>query len=128
MICEALLTGNLEAAVEICMDSGRTTEGLILAMNGGSELLAKTQYRYLKNNDSYLSNVISALVTADWSGVVTQCTIDSWKEALVAALTHCNAQLPLLCERLGERLQIESHGDFELAKNAILCYICAGNT
>lgn len=128
LICEALLTKNLEAAVELCMDAGKTTEALILAMNGGSELLARVQYRFLKNSDSYLANIISALVTEDWSGVVTQCTIDSWKEALVAALTHCQGQLPMLCERLGERLQVEAGGDVELARNAILCYICAGST
>uniref|UniRef100_A0A1Q3FE24 Protein transport protein Sec31A n=1 Tax=Culex tarsalis TaxID=7177 RepID=A0A1Q3FE24_CULTA len=128
LICEALLTKNLEAAVELCMEAGKTTEALILAMNGGSELLARVQYRFLRSSDSYLANIISALVTEDWSGVVTQCTIDSWKEALVAALTHCRGQLPLLCERLGERLQIEAGGDGELARNAILCYICAGST
>ncbi|XP_062716424.1 protein transport protein Sec31A isoform X2 [Aedes albopictus] len=128
LICEALLTGNLEAAVELCMNAGKTTEALILAMNGGSDLLARVQLRYLKNSESYLANIISALVTEDWSGVVTQCTIDSWKEALVAALTHCKNQLPLLCERLGERLQIEAGNDTELARNAILCYICAGST
>ncbi|XP_065074343.1 protein transport protein Sec31A [Ochlerotatus camptorhynchus] len=128
LICEALLTGNLEAAVELCMNAGKTTEALILAMNGGSELLARVQLRYLKNSESYLANIISALVTEDWSGVVTQCTIDSWKEALVAALTHCKNQLPLLCERLGERLQIEAGTDTELARNAIFCYICAGST
>ncbi|XP_058457782.1 protein transport protein Sec31A isoform X2 [Malaya genurostris] len=128
LICEALLTGNLEAAVELCMEAGKTSEALILAMNGGSELLARIQYRYLKNSDSFISNIISALVTNDWSGVVTQCTIDSWKEMLVAALTHCKGQLPLLCDRLGERLQMEAGGDVDMARNAILCYICAGNT
>uniref|UniRef100_A0AAG5DHX5 Protein transport protein Sec31A n=1 Tax=Anopheles atroparvus TaxID=41427 RepID=A0AAG5DHX5_ANOAO len=129
LICEALLTGNLEAAVELCMQAGKTSEALILAMNGGSDLLAKVQYRYLKNHENHLSNIISALVTCDWTGVVTQCTVDSWKEALVAAITHCKGQLPLLCERLGERLQTEAAGtDGELARNAILCYICAGST
>lgn len=67
------------------------------------------------------------MVMADWSGVISQCTIDSWKEALVAALTHSSDQSPLLCERLGERLQIESGGDSAIVKNSILCYICAGN-
>ncbi|XP_035792050.1 protein transport protein Sec31A-like isoform X2 [Anopheles albimanus] len=128
LICEALLTGNLEAAVELCMQAGKTSEALILAMNGGSELLAKVQYRYLRNNENYLSNLISALVTSDWSGVVAQCTIDSWKEALVAGITHCKQQLPLLCEQLGQRLQYEAGSNAELARNAILCYICAGNT
>uniref|UniRef100_A0A182MXT3 Protein transport protein Sec31A n=1 Tax=Anopheles dirus TaxID=7168 RepID=A0A182MXT3_9DIPT len=128
LICEALLTGNLEAAIELCMQAGKTSEALILAMNSGSDLLAKVQYRYLRDNENYLSNLISALVLCDWSGVVTQCTIDSWKEALVAAITHCKHQLPQLCERLGERLQGESGSNADLARNAILCYICAGST
>ncbi|XP_049291125.1 protein transport protein Sec31A isoform X2 [Anopheles funestus] len=128
LICEALLTGNLEAAIELCMQTGKTSEALILAMNSGSDLLAKVQYRYLHDNENYLSNLISALVLCDWTGVVTQCTIDSWKEALVAAITHCKHQMPLLCERLGERLQREAGSNVELARNAILCYICAGST
>uniref|UniRef100_A0A182PKW7 Protein transport protein Sec31A n=1 Tax=Anopheles epiroticus TaxID=199890 RepID=A0A182PKW7_9DIPT len=128
LICEALLTGNLEAAIELCMQTGKTSEALILAMNSGSDLLAKVQYRYLRDNENYLSNLISALVLCDWTGVVTQCTIDSWKEALVAAITHCKHQLPLLCERLGERLQGEAGSNADLARNAILCYICAGST
>lgn len=89
--------------------------------------MARTQYRYLKSNDSYISNLITALVTEDWSGVISQCTIDSWKECLVAVLTHSKEHLPLLCERLGERLQIEADGDLTVVKNAILCYICAGS-
>lgn len=127
LICEALLTGNITAAVELCMNAGRSTDAIILASIGGSELLARTQYRYLKNSDSFIANLISAMVMADWSGVISQCTIDSWKEALVAALTHSKEQSPLLCERLGERMQIESGGDALLMQNSILCYICAGN-
>ncbi|CRL00243.1 CLUMA_CG013516, isoform A [Clunio marinus] len=127
LICEALLTGNISAAVELCMNAGRSTDAIILASLGGSDLLARTQYRYLKGNESFISNLISAMVMADWSGVILQCTIDSWKEALVAALTHSRDQSPLLCERLGERLQIESDGDDSIVKNSILCYICAGN-
>lgn len=127
LICEALLTGNISAAVELCMNAGRSTDAIILASLGGSELLARTQYKYLKSNDSFIANLISAMVMADWSGVISQCTIDSWKEALVAALTHSKDQSPLLCERLGERMQIESGGDSSLIQSAILCYICAGN-
>jgi protein transport protein SEC31 len=127
LICEALLTGNITAAVELCMNAGRSTDAIILASLGGSDLLAKTQYRYLKNNDSFISNLISAMVMADWSGVISQCTIDSWKEALVAALTHSKEQSGLLCERLGERMQMESGGDLSVMKDSILCYICSGN-
>lgn len=126
LICEALLTGNIEAAVDLCMTAGRTTDAIILAMTGGSELLARTQYRYLRDNDSYISNVISALVTRDWSEVIGKCTVDSWKEALVAILTH-SEDLAESCEKLGEKLRVESKRDQQVARNAILCYICSGN-
>lgn len=81
----------------------------------------------MKKSKGYLSNIISALVTDDWSSVISQCTTDSWKEALVATLTHCREHVPLLCERLGERLQIESGNNLSVIQSAILCYICAGN-
>lgn len=89
--------------------------------------MARAQYRYLRKSEGYLSNIISALVTDDWSSVMTQCTTDSWKEALVATLTHCREHAPLLCERLGERLQSEGSNNLTLVQSAILCYICAGN-
>lgn len=90
-------------------------------------MLARTQYRYLKKSQGYLANIISALVTDDWSSVIAQCTSDSWKEALVATLTHCHEHAPALCERLGERLQSEGGTNLTVIQSAILCYICAGN-
>lgn len=127
LICQALLTGNIESAVELCMEANRMADAIIIATTGGSELLARTQYRYLKKNQSALSNIISALVTDDWSSVIAQCSTDSWKEALVATLTHCRNNVPVLCEHLGERLQGEGGNNLASIQNAILCYICAGN-
>lgn len=89
--------------------------------------MARTQYRYLKKSEGYISNIISALVTGDWASVVSQCTTDSWKEALVAILTHCGDHVPLLCERLAERLQIDGENNSTVIQSAILCYLCAGN-
>lgn len=63
----------------------------------------------------------------DLSSVIAQCTTDSWKEALVAALTHGRDRTPALCERLGQRLQSEGAGSLSIIQSAILCYICAGN-
>lgn len=96
-------------------------------VTAGPEVLARTQFRYLRNSDGFLSNIMSALVTEDWSGVVQQCTIDSWKECLVAILTHSREQMSTLCEQLGERLLSEGGKDKKNIENAILCYICAGN-
>lgn len=127
LICQALLTGNIESAVELCIEADRMADAIIIASTGGSDLLARTQYRYLKKSQSYLSNIISALVTDDWTSVIAQCSTDSWKEALVATLTYCRDNVPVLCERLGERLQSEGGNNLSSIQNAILCYICAGN-
>lgn len=128
LICQALLTGNIESAVELCFEADRMADAIVIASTGGSDLLARTHYRYLKKSQGYLSNIISALVTDDWSTVVSQCSTDSWKEALVATLTYCRDHVPVLCERLGERLQCENGNNLSSIQNAILCYICAGNT
>ncbi|XP_037918625.1 protein transport protein Sec31A isoform X1 [Hermetia illucens] len=125
LICQAILSGNIEAAVELCMESGRPAEAIIIAITGGADLLTRTQFKYLEKSNSYLANIISSLVGRDWSNVAQQCTVDSWKEALVGILTHCQENTKDLCEKLGERL--EKEGDSELSRNAILCYICAGN-
>lgn len=127
LICQAILTGNIESAVELCIESDRMADAIIIASTGGSDLLARTQYRYLKKSQGFLSNIISALVTDDWSSVISQCSADSWKEALVATLTYCREHVPVLCERLGERLQCEGGTNLTSIQNAILCYICAGN-
>lgn len=126
LIGQALLTGRREAAVDLCLSDGRYADAIIIAMTGGNELLARTQYRYLQRQRGYLANIVSALVTDDWAPVVAQCTTDSWREALAATLTHATDQMPSLCEQLGERLRTESEERGAL-ENAILCYICAGN-
>lgn len=123
LITQALLLGNLEAAVELCLKAQRFADAIIIAMSGGSELLARTQYKYLQQSEGYVSSLISALVLEDWSSVINNCDISSWKEALAATLTHSsNDDLPKLCELLGNRLEAEGK-----AQDAQLCYICAGN-
>lgn len=55
LISQALLVGNFEGAVELCLSDGRFAEAILLAISGGEELLKKTQQRYLdrqKNNVS----------------------------------------------------------------------------
>lgn len=103
----------------------RFPEALIIASTGGIDLLTRTQSRYLDSQSSDVSNIISALVNQDWLDLTSICTIDSWKEALVAALTHGDGQYYDLCAKLGERL--ENVDNIQLARNSVLCYICAGN-
>lgn len=127
LITEAILTGNVEAAVELCLEAQRIPEAFIIASTAGIETLTRTQTRYLQQQKNELSNVISALVTRDWLDFVNRCTVDSWKEALVAALKHSERKVVDICERLGDRLLNESASSIEFTRNAMLCYICAGS-
>ncbi|XP_017133259.1 protein transport protein Sec31A isoform X2 [Drosophila elegans] len=127
LIAEAILTGNVEAAVELCLEAQRIPEALIIASTAGIETLTRTQTRYLLQQKSELSHVISALVSRDWLDFVNRCTVDSWKEALVAALKHSERKVVDICERLGDRLLSECASSAEFTRNAMLCYICAGS-
>jgi hypothetical protein len=46
LLNQALLTGNLEYAVDLCMKACRWADALILASTGGEELIKKAQTRY----------------------------------------------------------------------------------
>ncbi|XP_067626754.1 protein transport protein Sec31A isoform X3 [Eurosta solidaginis] len=127
LITEAILTGNFEAAVELCFESQRIPEALIIASTAGIDFLTKIHTRYLQKQQNELCNVISALITRDWLDIVNRCTIESWKEALVAALNHNDRKVVDICERLGDRLLRERSQSIEYTRNAMLCYVCAGS-
>ncbi|KAF4518106.1 hypothetical protein B566_EDAN007807 [Ephemera danica] len=126
LIGQALLLGHTEAAVELCLKQGRMADALLLAMTGGPDLLARTQFRYFEKSKGWLSRIISAVVTEDWNGVVSSCSTASWKQALAAAITHTQGEdFFRLCQSLGERL--ESEEITGLSQNAQVCYLCSGN-
>lgn len=124
-ISRALLVGNLEKAVDLCLENDLLADAILLAMTSGEELLRKTRLKYFSAVDSDLSNVIAAVVNRDWSQIIRSCDIENWKEALVGAITYGGAEFNQLCESLGSRLENERQGEYK--KQALLCYICSGN-
>lgn len=127
LISQAVLTGNFEAAVEMCLHDNRMAEAILLSISGGPELLRRTQKKYFqKNSNSSIARLISSVVTNDWTHIVETCELDNWKEALAVVLTYAKQEeFSTLCDTLGNRLEREKHG--QLAMYAILCYICSGN-
>uniref|UniRef100_H2ZFZ5 Protein transport protein Sec31A n=1 Tax=Ciona savignyi TaxID=51511 RepID=H2ZFZ5_CIOSA len=124
MISQALLIGDYEAAVDLCLHSNRMADAIVVAMAGGPELMEKTQKRYFEANESKISRLLSAVVMKNWGDVVKSCDLENWKEALASLLTYASPdELITLCDELGARL--EKHPD--LKSNACLCYICSGN-
>ncbi|CAO2639212.1 Protein transport protein Sec31A [Lemmus lemmus] len=126
LITRALLTGNFESAVDLCLHDNRMADAIILAIAGGQELLAQTQKKYFAKSQSKITRLITAVVMKNWKEIVESCDLKNWREALAAVLTYAKPdEFSALCDLLGSRL--ESEGDSLLQAQACLCYICAGN-
>ncbi|XP_027979974.1 protein transport protein Sec31A isoform X7 [Eumetopias jubatus] len=126
LITQALLTGNFESAVDLCLHDNRMADAIILAIAGGQELLAQTQKKYFAKSQSKITRLITAVVMKNWKEIVESCDLKNWREALAAVLTYAKPdEFSALCDLLGARL--ESEGDSLLQTQACLCYICAGN-
>ncbi|XP_025022722.1 protein transport protein Sec31A isoform X8 [Python bivittatus] len=126
LITQALLTGNFESAVDLCLHDNRMADAIILAIAGGQELLSKTQKKYFAKTRGKITRLITAVVTKNWKEIVQSCDLQNWKEALTAVLTYARPdEFAALCDLLGARL--ENEGDSLLQTQACLCYICAGN-
>ncbi|NXX90239.1 SC31B protein, partial [Centropus bengalensis] len=126
LISQALLLGNFEGAVELCMRAERFADAIILAIAGGENLLKETQKRYFAKQKTKLSLLLSSIVQQNWQDIVCSCDLQSWKEALAILLTYSKHEdYTQLCDMLGARL--ESEGDAALSNDACLCYISSGN-
>uniref|UniRef100_A0A672J766 Protein transport protein Sec31A n=1 Tax=Salarias fasciatus TaxID=181472 RepID=A0A672J766_SALFA len=126
LISQALLVGNFEGAVDLCLNDGRYAEAILLSISGGEELLKKTQQKYLSKQKNSISMLISSVVTQNWRDIVQSCELDNWKEALAALLTYAHPEeFAHLCDTLGSRLECE--GTEKRCLQACLCYICSGN-
>ncbi|XP_021375424.1 protein transport protein Sec31A-like isoform X2 [Mizuhopecten yessoensis] len=126
LLSQALLMGNFEAAVDICLSEDKMAEAVLLAIAGGPDLLSRTQKTYFKKNKSSLGRLISSVVTHNWSHIIQTCNLDNWKEALALILTYASQdEFVSLCDTLATRLESERAGN--LSMYASLCYICSGN-
>ena len=62
LMIQACITGNFEAAVEMCLSEGKMAEAILLAIAGGPELLIRTQKKYFMKNKSTLGRVSVLLI------------------------------------------------------------------
>uniref|UniRef100_A0A6I8NFQ6 Protein transport protein Sec31A n=1 Tax=Ornithorhynchus anatinus TaxID=9258 RepID=A0A6I8NFQ6_ORNAN len=126
LISQALLLGNLDGAVDLCVREERFADAIILAVAGGEKLLRQTQQRYFAKKKTKLSSLLSSIVQHRWRDVVCTCSLQNWREAMAILLTYSSQEeYAGLCDTLGARL--ESEGDGTLSTEACLCYICSGN-
>ncbi|KAK0705219.1 hypothetical protein B0H67DRAFT_593498 [Lasiosphaeris hirsuta] len=120
-VTKAIILGNFEKAVDVCMKASRVADAFILANCGGKDLLEKVQTAYLaekRGSPSYL-RLISSVTGKNLWDVVYNADLSNWKEAMVTLCTFADpAEFPDLCEALGDRIY-ESGS----RKDASFCYL-----
>ena len=120
-ITKALMLGQFEKAMNICLKEDRIADALIIANCGGKDLLEKAQSQYLSRKaqgPNYLRLLASVIGKNLWD-VVYNADLSNWKEAMAIVSSYADqSEFSDLCEALGDRI-MES-GSLE---DASFCYL-----
>lgn len=66
-----MLIGELRYAAQVALKSGRSTEALLIAEAGGSELYDEIKNEYFsQHKDPFVSQVIHSVTKKDFSGMI----------------------------------------------------------
>ena len=121
LITKALMLGQFEKAMTICIKEDRIADALIIANCGGKELFDKAQSAYLSRKvqgASYLRLLTSVIGKNLWD-IVYNADLDNWKEVLATLCTYADpTEFPDLCEALGDRISEASS-----LRDASFCYL-----
>ncbi|KAG4437798.1 protein transport protein S31 [Cadophora sp. M221] len=120
-ITKALMLGQFEKAMTICLKEDKIADALIIANCGGKELLEKAQAAYLSRKTegpNYLRLLTSVIGKNLWD-VVYNADLSNWKETMATLCTYADpTEFPDLCEALGDRIM-----ETGSLKDASFCYL-----
>ena len=141
LVTKALVLGDFESAVSLCLSTERYADAILLAVKGGPELLQKTQKAYFEYRTTALPylRLFQSIVTNDLSDIAQNADLHEWREIFVVLCSFASPdEFASLTEQLGERLEFQSHllrasnvedastKALKLRKNATLTYLAAG--
>lgn len=136
LVTKAIVLGDFESAVSLCLSSGRFADAILLAVRGGKDLLERTQKVYFDHRSTQIPSLrlFQSILTNDLGDVVQNADLEEWRDIFVVLCTFASEEeFPTLAEQLGSRLEYQfkvSDGDGETAqmyrKNATLTYLAAG--
>jgi protein transport protein SEC31 len=140
LLTRALVLGDFESAVSLCLSADRFADALLLAVRGGSDLLAKTQKAYFERRTTSLPylRLFQSIISDDLTDVVQNADLGDWQEIFVVLCTFAKTEdYPTLVEQLGQRLEYQlsvarsagsgsSEAALEQRRSAVLCYLAAG--
>ncbi|XP_026487977.2 protein transport protein Sec31A isoform X1 [Vanessa tameamea] len=127
LICRALVCGNIEEAVDLCLEAKRVADALIIASLGSQELQYRVQRAQLSARAADpVALVAGALLRGAWDGLLRAVAPAAWRHALAALAAHCEPRaLAHYCEVLGDKLAADSEP--ALRDAAALCYVCGAH-
>lgn len=128
-IIRALMLGQFDNAMEICLKEDRLSDAFMIATCGGQSSIDKVQKAYFERQSSgpkYLRLLASVVGKNLWD-VVYNADLENWKEVMATLCTYASIdEFPDLCEALGDRLEERSSANdtnSNLKANASFCYI-----
>ncbi|KAG6331883.1 hypothetical protein ID866_7205 [Astraeus odoratus] len=145
LVTKALVLGDFESAVELCLSTERYADALLLAIKGGQDLLQRTQKAYFARRTiehPYL-RLYQSIVTNDLADVVQNADLAEWAEIFVVLCTFASTdEFSGLAEQLGARLEFQAgvlraqadedvsmadvENALEMRRIATLTYLAAG--
>ncbi|KAF8520885.1 hypothetical protein BU17DRAFT_46119 [Hysterangium stoloniferum] len=140
LLTKALVLGDFESAVSLCIASDRFADAILLAVKGGDGLLQKTQKAYFERQTTTLPylRLFQSIVTDDLEDIVQNADLREWKEIFVVVCTFAKKEaFSSLVEQLGQRLEFQGNVTKastvddaesrarEFRKHATLCYLAA---
>ena len=128
-VTQALLLGDFEKAMGVCLAEDRLSDAFMIATCGGQNCVEKVQKAYFKKQSSgprYLRLLASVVGKNLWD-IVYNADLQNWKEVMATLCTYASAEeFPDLCETLGDRLEDQSRqhsAEHTWKENASFCYI-----
>ena len=130
-ITRALLLGEFDRALDVCLQEDRLSDAFMIAICGGQRCIEKAQTAYFNRKaggPNYLRLLASVVGKNLWD-LVHNADLSNWKEVMATLCTYADAkEFPDLCEALGDRLDEEmkiEDGDSHLRKDASFCYLAS---
>ncbi|KAK0282526.1 protein transport protein S31 [Friedmanniomyces endolithicus] len=110
-ITRALMLGNFDDALTICLGEDRMSDAFMIAVCGGQKCIDRAQTAYLKSKGkgeagpNYL-RLLASIVGKNLWDVVHNAELRDWREVMATLCTYADeTEFADLCEALGDRLE-----------------------
>ncbi len=128
-ITRALLLGQYDKALNVCLQEERLSDAFMVAICGGQACIDRVQKAYFNRKaggPNYLRLLASVAGKNLWD-VVYNAELTCWKDIMAIICTYASEEeFSDLCEALGDRLDEQwrtRNEDPDLRKNAAFCYL-----